>query len=30
MLALVPTVVDAVFSAIEGYVPKHADHHPLG
>jgi transposase len=30
MLALSPTVVDAVFSAIEGYLPKHADHHPLG
>ena len=30
MLALSPMVVDAVFSAIEGYLPKHVDRHPLG
>jgi transposase len=30
MLALSPAVVDAVFSAIEGYLPRHVDDHPLG
>ena len=30
MLALSPRVVDAIFSAIEGYLPRHFDGHPLG
>ena len=30
MLALSPRAVDAIFSAIEGYLPQHFDGHPLG
>ncbi len=30
MLALQPRVVDAVFSALEGRIPRMVDHHPLG
>jgi hypothetical protein len=30
MLALSPTVVDAVFSAVPGYLPRQIDDHPLG